>query len=153
MKLRNYSKAVKYIEKQIASHTRTIEILSADLAVLIADPPDVPTWECSVSSAWSSEGEPDWDGEIQAPDVKDAVYAAMLAFCKKAGRVYPGYVGGTGTTYDQFDVQGTIYLSMALPNGTSIPVERSAIDRYMKEFNRKAPMPKKRPRPKVAGLT
>ena len=102
-------------------------------------------WRGSVASSWTSEGEPDWDGEVEAYTIREAVYQVMLEFCKVAGRVYPGYSSRWTTSpqvYDRFDVQGTIYLSMLLPNGTTIPVDRSTIDDLKSKLNKKAPMPK-----------
>lgn len=153
MQKSHLNKSLKYIKDQIRQRESELAALRADLQLLEVEPPDVPTWRGMVASAWSSEGEPDWEGTIKAPTLREAVYATMLAFCKKAGRVYPGYKSTETKVWDHFDVQGTVYISMRLPNGTAVPVDRASLDKLKAEFNKKAPMPKRKPRKEPVGLT
>lgn len=155
MKATQKNQVIKYLKTAIAGHETTIEMLSADLKVMEENPPEIPTWYAFVSSAWSSEGEPDWSGTFDAPDLKTAVYHAMLCFCKKAGRVYPGYVSKSlgGKAYDHFDLQGTVYIYMRLPNGSTISADTNTVGRFKKQFNKKAPEPPKPKRRQPEGIT
>jgi hypothetical protein len=146
------NQAAKYLREQIAKAEDHLAVLRADEEALKDYPPETPTWHCAVISAWSSEGEPSWSGDLQAVDLREAVYEAMLAFCKKAKRVFPGHKGSTGKVYDFFDVQGDVLVALRLPNGSLIPADNESVEKLKREFKRKASAPKPvRKRPK--GIT